>query len=59
MSPEERDAQYVPVVTFPFLYLKTSFRKYKCPQIGCSHKTLQRSNMETHYIAKQYVPPTH
>ncbi|KAJ6582385.1 hypothetical protein B0H19DRAFT_1229362 [Mycena capillaripes] len=25
---------------------------YKCPEPGCTHRSLQRSNLETHYIAK-------
>ncbi|KAF8161942.1 hypothetical protein K438DRAFT_1985461 [Mycena galopus ATCC 62051] len=25
---------------------------YKCPQPGCSHKSLQKSNLETHYVSK-------
>ncbi|KAJ6592374.1 hypothetical protein B0H19DRAFT_1364931 [Mycena capillaripes] len=25
---------------------------YKCPEPGCTHKSLQKSNLETHYVAK-------
>ncbi|KAJ7263629.1 hypothetical protein B0H12DRAFT_283106 [Mycena haematopus] len=25
---------------------------YKCPQAGCTHKSLQKSNLETHFISK-------
>ncbi|KAF8212615.1 hypothetical protein K438DRAFT_2009971 [Mycena galopus ATCC 62051] len=52
MSHEEREKQYDLFIAARVSSLTIFLRMYKCPQPGCSHKSLQKSNLETHYVSK-------
>ncbi|KAF7345280.1 Transcriptional repressor CTCF-like [Mycena sanguinolenta] len=51
MAPEEREKQYG--FFSALLSLSTNCRRmYKCSHPGCTHKSLQKSNVDTHFISK-------